>query len=58
MPHLAIVAFNIIAILLILIFVRFRSGTRLGKVVYLVLDALIVVLLIILVVICFRFSSV
>jgi hypothetical protein len=58
MPHLAIVAFNIIAVLLILIFVRFRSGTRLGKVVYLVLDALIVVLLIILVVICFRFSSV
>jgi hypothetical protein len=58
MPHLAIVAFNIIAILLILIFVRFRSGARLGKVVYLVLDALIVVLLIILVVICFRFSSI
>ena len=58
MPHLALVAFNIIAILLILIFVRCRSGDRFGKVVHLVLDVLIVVLLIILVVICFRFSAI
>ena len=58
MPHLALFAFNIIAILLILIFIRCRPGDRFGKVVYLALDGLIVILLIILAVICFRFSAI
>ena len=57
MPHLAIVAFTVIAIILILIFVRFRFENRFDKVVYLTADTLIVVLLIALVVICFRFST-
>ena len=56
MPHLAVVAFTVIAIILILIFVRFRVEKRFAKIVYLTADALIVILLIALVVICFRFS--
>jgi hypothetical protein len=39
-PHLAVVAFTVIAIILILIFVRFRFDKRFAKVVYLALDAL------------------
>jgi hypothetical protein len=57
MPHLAIVAFTVIAIILILIFVRFRFDKHFAKIVYLTLDALIVVFLIALLVICFRFSA-
>jgi multisubunit Na+/H+ antiporter MnhB subunit len=57
MPHLAIVAFTVIAIVLVLIFVRFRFDKRFAKIVYLTLDALIVVFLIALLVICFRFSA-
>jgi multisubunit Na+/H+ antiporter MnhB subunit len=57
MPHLAIVAFTVIAIVLILIFVRFRFDKHFAKIVYLTLDVLIVVLLISLLVICFRFSA-
>jgi hypothetical protein len=56
-PHLAVVAFTVIAIILILIFVRFRFDQRLDRIVYLVLDALICVFLIALIVICFRFST-
>ncbi len=54
-PHLAVVAFTVIAIILILIFVRFEK--RFAKRVYLALDALIVVFLIALIFICFRFST-
>ena len=43
MPHLAVVALTVIAIILILIFVRFRFDRRFAKIVYLALDALIVV---------------
>jgi hypothetical protein len=57
MPHLAVVAFSLISIILILIFVRFRLERRLAHGVSLALDALIVVLLLALVFICFRFSS-
>jgi hypothetical protein len=56
-PHLAVVAFTVIAIVLILIFVRFRFDQRLDRIVYLALDALICVFLIALIVICFRFST-
>ena len=57
MPHLAIVFFAIIAIVLILIFVRFRFDKHFAKIVNLTLDVLIVVFLIALLVICFRFSA-
>jgi len=57
MPHLAVVAFSLISIILILIFVRFRLERRLAKGVSLALDALIVLLLLGLIFICFRFSS-
>ena len=57
MPHLATVAFNVIAIILILIFVRFRFADRFAKIVYLALDVFIVVLIIALIIICFRFSA-
>jgi hypothetical protein len=56
-PHLAVVAFTVIAIILILIFVRFRFELRFAKVVCLTLDALIVVFLIGLIFICFQFST-
>ena len=56
MPHLATVAFNVIAIILILIFLRFRFTKRFAKIVYFALDASIVLLLIALIIICFRFS--
>ena len=56
-PHLAVVAFTVISISLILIFVRFRFDKRFAKIVYLALDALIVVFLIALIVICFRFAT-
>jgi multisubunit Na+/H+ antiporter MnhB subunit len=55
-PHLAVVAFTVIAIILVLIFVRFRFDKRFSKVVYLALDVLIVVFLIALILTCFRFS--
>ena len=57
MPHLAVVAFTLIAIILILIFVRFRFDQRLPKIGWLTLDALIVVFLIGLLFICFQFST-
>jgi hypothetical protein len=56
-PHLAVIAFTVIAIILILIFIRFRFDERFAKVVYAALDALIIMLLIALIVICFRFST-
>jgi multisubunit Na+/H+ antiporter MnhB subunit len=56
-PHLAVVAITVIAISLILIFVRFRFDKRFAKIVYLALNALIVVLLMALIVICFRFAT-
>jgi hypothetical protein len=57
MPHLAVVAFNLISIILVLIFVRFRLGGRFAKGVSLALDALIILLLLGLIFVCFRFSS-
>ena len=57
MPHLAVVAFTVTAMILILIFVRFRFNKRFAKIVYLALDALIFVFLIALIVICFLFST-
>jgi hypothetical protein len=57
MPHLAVVAFTVIAIVLTLIFVRFRLEERFAKPVRSVLDGLIVIFLIALIVICFRFSA-
>ena len=56
MPHLGVVAFTVIAIILILIFVRFRFDKRFAKIAYLALDALIFVFRIALIVICFLFS--
>jgi preprotein translocase subunit SecF len=56
-PHLAVVAFTVIAIILILIYVRFRFDKRFAKIVYLAVDALIFVFLIALIVICFLFST-
>ena len=57
MPHLAVVAFTVIAIVIVLIFVRFRFDKHFAKVVYLALDVLIVVFLFALIVICFLFSA-
>jgi hypothetical protein len=57
MPHLAVVAFSLISIILVLIFVRFRLEKRLVNGVSLALDVLIVLLLVALVFVCFRFSS-
>jgi hypothetical protein len=56
-PHLAVVAFTVTAIILILIFVRFRFDKRFAKIVYLALDALILLFLIALIVICFLLSA-
>jgi preprotein translocase subunit SecF len=56
-PHLAVVAFNVVLIILILIFVRFRAGKSFAKAVNLALDVLIVLLLMALILICFRFSA-
>jgi hypothetical protein len=56
-PHLAVVAFTVIAIILTLIFVRFRFDKRFAKILYLALDTLIFVFLIALIVICFLFST-
>jgi hypothetical protein len=58
MPHLAVVAFNLVTIILVLIFVRFRLVSRFSKTVCFVLDALIILLLLALAFICLRFSSV
>ena len=58
MPHLAVVAVNLIVISLVLIFVRFRLVSRFSKTVCFVLDALIILLLLALAFICFRFSNV
>ena len=57
MPHLAVVAFTIIAIILILIFVRFRFDKSFAKIVYLALDTSIFVFIIALIVICLLFST-
>jgi hypothetical protein len=56
-PHLAVVALTVIPILLILIFVRSIFAKRFAKIVYLALDALIVVFLFALILICFLFST-
>ena len=58
MPHLAVVAFNLVTIILVLTFVRFRLVDRFSKTVSLVFDTLIILLLLALAFICFRFSSV
>jgi hypothetical protein len=58
MPHLAVVAFNLVTIILVLIFVRFRLASRFSMTVCFVLDALIILLLLALAFICLRFSSV
>jgi uncharacterized membrane protein len=55
-PRLAVVAFTVIAIIQVLIFVRFRFDKRFSQAVYLALDVLIVVFLIALIFTCFRFS--
>lgn len=57
MPHLAVVAFNVILITLILIFVRFRGEKSFAKAVNLALDVLIALLLMALIFICFAFSA-
>lgn len=57
MPHLAVVAFNLISIILVLIFVRFRFASLLSKMVCLVLDALVALLLLALILVCVRFST-
>jgi hypothetical protein len=57
-PHLAVVAFNLVTIILVLIFVRFRLVDRFSKTVCLVLDTFIILLLLVLAFICLRFSSV
>jgi hypothetical protein len=57
-PHLAVVAFNIVLIILILIFVRFRFDGRFAKAGNLVLDVLIVVLLMALIFVCLQFATV
>ena len=57
MPHLAVVAFNLISIILVLIFCRFRWEKRLANGVSLVLDVLIGLLLLALIFVCLRFSS-
>jgi hypothetical protein len=56
-PHLAVVAFNLVWIVLILIFIRFRFSDRFAKIVYLTLDALICVFLVALIFVCLRFST-
>jgi uncharacterized membrane protein len=56
-PHLAVVGFTVITIILILIFLRFRFDKRFAKTVYFALDALIVLFLIALIYICFVFST-
>jgi hypothetical protein len=57
MPHLAVVAFNLISIILVLIFCRFRWERRFAKGMSLALDVLIGLLLLALIFVCFRFSS-
>jgi hypothetical protein len=57
MPHLAVIAFNVISIVLILTFIRFRFEERFAKGVSLALDGMIVLLLVALIFICFRFSA-
>jgi hypothetical protein len=57
-PHLAVVAFNIVLIILILMFVRFRFDRRFAKTGNLVLDVLIVLLLMALIFVCVQFSTV
>ena len=57
MPHLAVVAFNLVWIVLILIFIRFRFSDRFAKIVYLAFDGLICLLLVALIFVCLRFSA-
>jgi hypothetical protein len=57
MPHLAVVALDFIALILTLIFVRFRFDSRLNRTVAIVLDLLIVVFLIGLIAICLFFAA-
>jgi hypothetical protein len=56
-PHLAVVAFTLVWIVLTLIFVRFRFNDRFGKIVYVLFDALICLFLVALIFICVRFST-
>ena len=56
-PHLAVVAFNLVWIVLILIFIRFRFSAQFANTVYLALDALICVFLVALIFVCLRFST-
>jgi hypothetical protein len=56
-PHLAVVAFNLVWIVLILIFIRFRFSDRFAKTVYLAFDALICLILVALIFVCLRFST-
>jgi hypothetical protein len=57
-PHLAVVAFYLVWIVLTLIFVRFRLSDRFDKIVYLAFDALICLFLVALIFVCLRFSIV
>jgi hypothetical protein len=56
-PHLAVVAFTLIWIVLILMFIRFRFDERFAKIVCLVFDVLICLFLVALILICVRFST-
>ncbi len=57
MPHLAVVAFTLVWIVLVLMFVRFRFNDRFGKIVYFAFDSLICLFLVALIFICLRFST-
>jgi hypothetical protein len=57
-PHLAVVAFDIVLIILILMFVRFRFDGRFAKAGNLVLDVLIVLLLMAFIFVCLQFSTI
>jgi hypothetical protein len=56
-PQFAVAAFNLVWIVLILIFIRFRFSGRFAKIVYLAFDALICIFLLALIFICLRFST-
>jgi hypothetical protein len=56
-PHLAVVAFYLVWIVLTLIFIRFRFSDRFAKIVYLAFDALICLFLAALIFVCLRFST-
>jgi hypothetical protein len=56
-PHLAVVAFTLVWIVLVLIFVRFRFNDRFAKIVHFAFDVLICLFLVALIFICLRFST-